>query len=218
MANAGFSVALNSDFARRPIFPGSCDIRVFCQTFLTFLRNAGKLKQLQSHGSKNHPILSEGSPLRYVFTVLPKACHATEGRLRSISRMTSLLYLTKAVWDYRDSLNKLEALIEVLENESTRTWSIEHILWLLIKYDAQSPSGNTERPWFIGQMLKVAKRLSEDRWEKLMSILLAILMQDEAFLCDKESQGQLDEIERCLDAQILMKVPYGVMCSKKSDK
>jgi hypothetical protein len=121
-------------------------------------------------------------------------------RLHSTSLMTVLLYLNTALFDLRNnpaaSENYLKKLnLQIVEQEIDCSLSIELFLWLLIKHDV-SPSpphrhssphpriktANPSRPWLVGKMLKVAKRLSGKSWERLMNTLRAFLVFDNAFL------------------------------------
>jgi hypothetical protein len=225
MADAMVGVALNHDFAAGPTHssvdnesPGSCEIRVFCHDFLNFLRDTEKLAHLRSRSLQDHFVLDERSPLHHLLTVLPNLDQATESRLRSTSRMILLLYINKALWDHQESFDKLEPFLKALENESKQTWSIEYILWLVIKHDARSGLGDPERPWFIGRMLKIAKRLSEDLWDRLAFTLLAYLRGDRIFRHSKRGLAQIDEIKRWLNTETTPAVSRGALCAAEGDR
>lgn len=116
-------------------------------------------------------------------------------RLHSTSLMTALLYLNQALYDLHStptaSENYLKKLnLHIVEQEIDCSLSIELFLWILIKHDV-SPSANPHdrntttnpsRPWQVGKMLKVAKRLTGESWERLMNTLRAFLVFDNSFL------------------------------------
>jgi hypothetical protein len=117
--------------------------------------------------------------------------------------MAVLLYLNLTDWDLRSSPDLTNAYLKrlshtIVENEldvqgSTFT-SISLFLFLLMKHDVQPPPPlspthspsvttiNPHRPWDVGSLLKIAKRLSGESWSKLENTLRAFLQCDNAYL------------------------------------
>ncbi|OJD12989.1 hypothetical protein AJ78_06504 [Emergomyces pasteurianus Ep9510] len=124
-------------------------------------------------------------------------------RKQIISRLAALMTINIALWDYRNLPHKAEAFLsglqhKLLASEVDVSSSVEALLQILLACDdtfglvsdyydapvlAQPLSGTpaaepvpSERPWLVGRMLKVAKRLGRPSWEWLNDSLLSFLM------------------------------------------
>ncbi|PGH18094.1 hypothetical protein AJ79_00722 [Helicocarpus griseus UAMH5409] len=126
-------------------------------------------------------------------------------RKQIISRLAALMMINVAMWDHRNSPQKAETFLnglrrKLLASEVDISSSVEALLQILLTCDDtfgfanddydfvpepafdQLPTHSREaeslpsgRPWFVGRMLKVAKRLGRPSWERLNNCLLSFL-------------------------------------------
>ncbi|KKZ60536.1 hypothetical protein EMCG_04815 [[Emmonsia] crescens] len=124
-------------------------------------------------------------------------------RKQIISRLAALMTINIALWDYRNLPHKAGAFLsglqyKLLTSEVDVSSSVEALLQILLACDdtfglvsddydspvfAENLTGTpttkpvpSERPWFVGRMLKIAKRLGRPSWERLNDSLLSFLM------------------------------------------
>ncbi|OAX77671.1 hypothetical protein ACJ72_08027 [Emergomyces africanus] len=124
-------------------------------------------------------------------------------RKQIISRLAALMTINIALWDYRNLPHKAEAFLyglqhKLLASEVDVSSSVEALLQILLACDdtfglvsdgygcpvlpqhlVGTPTAEpvpSERPWLVGRMLKVAKRLGKPSWERLNDSLLSFLM------------------------------------------
>ncbi|KAG5296676.1 sigma-70 region 2 family protein [Histoplasma ohiense] len=123
-------------------------------------------------------------------------------RKQIISRLAALITINVALWDYRNLPHKIETFLnglqtKLLTSEVDVSSSVEALLQILLACDDSfglvsddsEPLGlplrksampaaapvPSERPWFVGRMLKIAKRLGRSSWERLNDSLLSFL-------------------------------------------
>ncbi|KLJ10231.1 hypothetical protein EMPG_14402 [Blastomyces silverae] len=123
-------------------------------------------------------------------------------RKQIISRLAALMTINVALWDYRNLHHKTETFLnglqrKLLTSEVDVSSSVEALLQILLACDdtfglvsdgdeplvfASQETGTpaaepvpSERPWFVGRMLKIAKRLGRPSWEQLNDSLLSFL-------------------------------------------
>lgn len=122
-----------------------------------------------------------GQCLERLLASPPGVRYTETGKLKQIlSRLAALLTINTAIWEYRHSTEMSEyflgELIEnVLYNELDVHLSVEALIQILLSGSKSAALLNTERPWFVGRMLKVAKRLKRSSFEKLNDVLLSHL-------------------------------------------
>ncbi|KIW96414.1 uncharacterized protein Z519_03483 [Cladophialophora bantiana CBS 173.52] len=162
-----------------------------CEEFITFLKCAEHLALVQA-GMQGNPISRNQQPLRYsvflpgqpLYNLLasPNGPRYTEtGQFKQIiSRLASLMTINTAVWEYRHSTEFSEAFFaelmdNIIHNELDRHISVEALIQILLSGSKNPVLFHTERPWFVGRMLKVSKRLSRPTFERLNELLLNFL-------------------------------------------
>jgi len=115
-------------------------------------------------------------------------------RKQIISRLAALMMINAALWDFRLSAEKSEVFLDglatkLLDSEVDVTGSVEALLQILLACDdgyevdgQRKPAGLNKadpppsaRPWFVGRLLKIAKRLGLPSWEWLNDTLLGFL-------------------------------------------
>ena len=104
------------------------------------------------------------------------------------------MMINAALWDFRLSAEKSEVFLDglatkLLDSEVDVTGSVEALLQILLACDdgyevdgQRKPAGLNKadpppsaRPWFVGRLLKIAKRLGLPSWEWLNDTLLGFL-------------------------------------------
>lgn len=167
------------------------EIQEQCEEFITFLRCTEQLAFVQAQ-IRNMPIALQRQPNRYTAFIpgqplerllaSPPGLRYTEtGQLKQIiSRLASLLTINTAIWEYRHSTDMSEEFFrELIENvkynELDVHLSVEALIQILLSGSKNPALLDTERPWFVGRMLKVAKRLKAASFQKLNNVLLSHL-------------------------------------------
>ncbi|OQU96544.1 hypothetical protein CLAIMM_02612 [Cladophialophora immunda] len=162
-----------------------------CDEFITFLKCAEHLALVQA-GLQTNPISRSQQPLRYsvfspgqpLYNLLasPNGPRYTEtGQFKQIiSRLAALMTINTAIWEYRHSTEYSEAFFaelmdNIMHNELDRHISVEALIQILLSGSNNPALLHTERPWFVGRMLKVSKRLSRPTFERLNDLLLNFL-------------------------------------------
>lgn len=67
-------------------------------------------------------------------------------------------------------------LSDVRNHEPDRNLSVEALLQRFLSGSKNAALLDSERPWFEGRMLKMAKRLGRETWEKLNDVLLCLIL------------------------------------------
>lgn len=162
-----------------------------CEEFIIFLKCAESLALVASNMQgvpttrtrqpMRYSIFAPGQPL-YNLLASPNGARYTEtGQLKQIvSRLAALMTINVAIWEYRYSPGASEEFFHELaenikHNNLDRHISVEALLQILLSGSENPNLVHTERPWLIGRLLKVAKRLSRDSWERLNDLLLHCL-------------------------------------------
>ncbi|KIY00192.1 uncharacterized protein Z520_03877 [Fonsecaea multimorphosa CBS 102226] len=162
-----------------------------CDEFITFLKCVEHLALVQA-GLQTNPISRNQQPLRYsvfspgqpLYNLLasPNGPRYTDtGQFKQIiSRLAALMTINTAIWEYRHSVEHSEAFFaelmdNIMHNELDRHLSVEALIQILLSGSNNPVLLHTERPWFVGRMLKVSKRLSRPTFERLNDLLLNLL-------------------------------------------
>lgn len=162
-----------------------------CTEFITFLKCAEHLALVQA-GMQQNPVARAQQPMRYsVFrpgqplynlVASPNGPRYTEtGQFKQIiSRLGSLMTINTAIWEYRHSTDLseeffTELLQNIIYNDLHQHISVEALVQILLSGSRNPTLLHTERPWFVGRFLKVAKRLSRATFERLNDVLLKFL-------------------------------------------
>ncbi|KAJ6115509.1 hypothetical protein N7523_005926 [Penicillium sp. IBT 18751x] len=190
------------------------ELKLQCEEFLDFVRRCEQLSLYQkdnpdSCGLARHTAVQDTSLLSQILAAPPGARFTTSGdRKQMVARLTAIMMLNAALWDYRYAplhaatfLNTLEQAM--VDSEVSMSGSVEAMLQILLacndgctndwssNFDgtiaplakeapdfsqysplATSPSA---RPWFVGRMLKIAKRLGADSWHRINDFLFDCL-------------------------------------------
>jgi hypothetical protein len=109
-------------------------------------------------------------------------------------RTAALIYITTALWDFRDSPDKIarfldHLLVAVRENHLDRSHACESLVWILLREMYDPDMRNPERSWSTGELLRTHKLLDPDLQFKFNEILLS-------FLALKAPIGGVDSFER----------------------
>lgn len=191
------------------------EIRLQTEEFLDFLRRCEQLALYQRDTPEScdlirHTSVSGPSLLFQILDAPPGARFTASGdRKQMVARLTALMMLNAALWDYRYAPINAATFLSILEHamidsEVSMSGSVEAILQILLacndgyveewtncadgiaqpalpghlpdftQYSSavQSPYA---RPWFVGRMLKIAKRLSADSWHRVSDMLFSCL-------------------------------------------
>ena len=198
------------------------EIREQCEEFIKFLRCTEQLAFVQAR-IQNTPIAIRRQPMRYtafqagqplerLLASPPNLRYTETGRLKQIlSRLAALLTINTAIWQYRHSPGMSEEfLFELVENitynELDVHLSVEALIQILLSGSKNPALLDTERPWFVGRMLKVAKRLSAPSFQKLNDVLLSYLTLGSALeprVTDWEDELRLEILEAPLTSYVL---------------
>ncbi|KIW49236.1 hypothetical protein PV05_10932 [Exophiala xenobiotica] len=159
--------------------------------FITFLKCTEHLALVQA-GMQRNAITKSKQALRYsaflpgesFYTLLasedaPRYTEACKYE-QIIARLAVLMTINLAIWEYRHSTELSEQFFHELaesvkQNGLERHQSVEALLQILLSGSGDPPLRNTERPWFVGRMLKVANRLSRPNFDRLNYVLLRFL-------------------------------------------
>lgn len=183
------------------------EIRLQCEEFLDFLRRCEQLALYQKHNPETcdlsrHTAVQQTSLLNQILAAPPGARFTASGdRKQMVARLSSLIMLNAALWDYRYTPIHTGTFLKTLEqalvdSEVSMSGSVEAILQILLEckdcptdawpavpteqlpdFTQYSPTATSPfaRPWFVGRMLKIAKRLSADSWHRVNDFLFSCL-------------------------------------------
>jgi hypothetical protein len=185
------------------------EIRLQCEEFLDFLRRCEQLSLYQRDNPESSHLtrqtaVQETSILHQVLAAPPGARFTASGnRKQMVARITALIILNAALWDYRYTpvrasifLNTLEAAM--VDSEVGMSGSVEAILQILLEcndgcitdeftaaavvedlpdFSQYGPTATSPsaRPWYAGRMLKIAKRLRAETWYRVSDFLFSCL-------------------------------------------
>lgn len=162
-----------------------------CEEFITFLKCA-EMRALVQAGMQGNPIARNQEPMRYsvflpgqpLYNLLasPNGPRYTKtGQFKQIvSRLAALMTINTAIWECRHSTELSEVFFaelnaNILNNDLDRHISVEALIQILLSGSNDHILQQSERPWFVGRMLKIAKRLSRPSFERLNDLLLGFL-------------------------------------------
>ncbi|OQE31217.1 hypothetical protein PENSTE_c001G08213 [Penicillium steckii] len=99
---------------------------------------------------------------------------------QEISRTAALIYITTALWDFRDSANKCGRFLSYLtalvsHHQLDREPACETLLWLLLEQGCDPDLQNHERAWSTGELLITHKQLRPDQQFHFNEILMSFL-------------------------------------------
>lgn len=186
------------------------EIRLQCEEFLDFLRRCEQLALYQKANPEScdltrHTSVQKSSLIFQILAAPPGARFTASGdRKQMVARLTALMILNAALWDYRYAPMHAGTFLRTLEHamidsEVSMSGSVEAILQILLacndgyvsaddiissslseelpdfsQYSSVTASPSA-RPWFTGRMLKIAKRLGADSWHQISALLFSCL-------------------------------------------
>ncbi|KIW15995.1 hypothetical protein PV08_06046 [Exophiala spinifera] len=162
-----------------------------CAEFITFLKCTEQLALVQA-GMQRNPISRSRLPLRYSVFLPDQLLHSLLAHAevprctescryqQTIPRLAALMTINIAIWEYRHSPDLCEQFfLELVENVArgglARHVSSEAVVQTLLSGSKYSSLQNTERPWFVGRMLQIAKRLSRPSFDRLKKLLFSFM-------------------------------------------
>lgn len=162
---------------------------------VTFLRGAEEL--MRKHSSPDYlqstpqrreafqmesplfPLLSSGprpSQVPHEFRVYV----VRDDHIQEVSRSAALIFITAALWDFKDSADKtgrfldyLRAIVE--QHQLDRHPACETLLWLLLEQGCESDLRDPERAWSAGELLITHRLLRPDLQFQFNEILMSFL-------------------------------------------
>ncbi|TQB76679.1 hypothetical protein MPDQ_007074 [Monascus purpureus] len=98
-------------------------------------------------------------------------------------RSASLIYITAALWDFKDSPTRTRRFLEHLsslakEHSLDRDLACETFLWLLLEEGYDADLRDSERGWSTGALLQKHKQLRPDLQFHFNELLMSFLMLD----------------------------------------
>ncbi|KAL6244951.1 hypothetical protein RBB50_008479 [Rhinocladiella similis] len=162
-----------------------------CTEFITFLKCTEQLALVQA-GMQRNPISRNRQPIRYSIFLPGQPLHTLLAHAdgprytescqyeQTMCRLAALMTINITIWEYRHSpeLSEqffLELVENVAHNGLARHASVEALLQILLGGSRYSSLQHTERPWFIGRMLRIAKRLSRRSFDRLNDLLFVFI-------------------------------------------
>lgn len=198
------------------------EVQEQCEEFIKFLRCTEHLAFVQAKMQKTsiavrrqpmrYTTFQPGQPLERLLASPPGLRYTETGQLKQIiSRLAALLTINTAIWEYRHSTDMSEEFLrELIENikynELDVHLSVEALIQILLNGSKNPALLDTERPWFVGRILKVAKRLKRPSFEKLNNVLLSYLVLGpdlHPVMSDWENELRLEILEAPLTSHVL---------------
>jgi hypothetical protein len=198
------------------------EIQEQCEEFITFLRCTEHLAFVQAQVEKTpiavqrqpmrYTVFQQGQPLSRLLASPPGLRYTETGKLKQIlSRLAALLTINTAIWEYRHLTDTSEEffceLVENIQyNELDKHLSVEALIQILLSGSKNPALLDTERPWFVGRMLKVAKRLKQPSFQKLNDVLLSYLTLGpdlHPVMSEWENELRLEILEAPLTSYVL---------------
>ncbi|KAJ5636324.1 uncharacterized protein N7484_009637 [Penicillium longicatenatum] len=99
---------------------------------------------------------------------------------QEVSRTAALIYITAALWDFKDSIDKTVRFLIYLnslvaQHQLDRHPACETLLWLLLEQGCEPDLRNPERAWSAGDMIKSHRKLRPDLQFHFNEILMSFL-------------------------------------------
>ncbi|KKZ60129.1 hypothetical protein EMCG_05154 [[Emmonsia] crescens] len=100
--------------------------------------------------------------------------------LSSLCRVSSLVYLNKALWDQRDSpegcIRYLNNLTENVREHLEPNYPVESFSWLLLQDICDLDLRNPDRAWFVGDIMESFKEIPQPLQFQFTELLLSFLV------------------------------------------
>jgi len=162
-----------------------------CEELITFLKCVEHLAMVQAGMQHNavarrqqtmrFSVFRPGRPLHNLLASPNGPRYTGTGQYKQIiSRLAALMTINTAIWEYRHSPELSEEFFtelteNILYNDLDQHLSVEALIQILLSGSKNPVLLHSERPWFVGRMLKIAKRLSRPSFEKLNDLLRSYL-------------------------------------------
>ncbi|KAF3384657.1 hypothetical protein F1880_002759 [Penicillium rolfsii] len=162
---------------------------------VTFLQGAQDLMhrhsapEYQPQSSRRRTAFQMESPLFSVLSSGPRPSQVPQesrmyvvqnAQTQEVSRSASLIFITAALWDLKDSISQthrflvyLTALVE--QHQLDRHPACETLLWLLLEQKCDADLRDSERPWSTGELLRAHKQLRPDLQVHFNELLMTFL-------------------------------------------
>lgn len=183
-------------YVRYIIPPQSPTITPANQRWLvTFLRGAQDLMErhsapeYQPQSSHRRTAFQMESPLFSLLSSGPRPSQVPQasrmyvvrdGQTQEASRTAALIYITAALWDFKDSISQthrflayLTALVE--KHQLDRYPACETLLWLLLEQSCDADLRDPERAWSTGDLLLAQRQLRPDLQFHFNELLMSFL-------------------------------------------
>jgi hypothetical protein len=165
------------------------ELTMATEEFIGFLRSIEHLSLVQrssSHANllpRRHFVFQPRTSLHAIIASPPAPRRSIAGYQHQVTYgLSLLLHLNAALWDFRRSPDLSERFLKELSlrivgNELDTYVSAEALAQLLLRptSDPDMRQAHFDRLWFVGRMIKVAKRLSLKSWLKLRGMLIGFL-------------------------------------------
>lgn len=162
---------------------------------VTFLHGAQDLMQrhsapeYQPQSSHRRTAFQMESPLFSLLSSGPRPSQVPQAsrmyvvrdaQTQEVSRSASLIYITAALWDFKDSISQthrflvyLTSLVE--QHQLDRHPACETLLWLLLEQACDADLRDFERPWSTGELLRAHRQLRPDLQFYFNELLMTFL-------------------------------------------
>ncbi|KAJ5713484.1 uncharacterized protein N7483_010665 [Penicillium malachiteum] len=165
------------------------------QWLVSFLRGAENLMQKHStpeylaQAPQRRDIFQMESPLFSLLSSGPRPSQVPyasrmyvvpDPQTQEVSRTAALIYITAALWDFKDSADKTARFMIYLKNmveehQLGRHPACETLLWVLLEQGCEADLRNPERAWSTGELLKTHRFLRPDLQFNFNEILMSFL-------------------------------------------
>jgi hypothetical protein len=170
-------------FLRNPGSNGSLGLKEQCDEFINMLRCLKQLSLVQMsldrriQAQYRNVVFCSGRPLHSLLSPKPK------NQKQKVARLAALLHINAALWDYRWPVSLSERFLQGLDSKVRQLdlcpgTDTPTLAWLMLHNETDRELRRPERPWFVGQMLRIAKRLCPSSWEKVTNTLLHYLVDE----------------------------------------
>lgn len=169
----------------RDIYP-NFDLREEVETFIAFLgRVESTARRTIATGQcswRRGTLAKEGSPFHRLLMFCPPEYRGQHyvARRRVIVRTILPLLVTSALVDYDDSPDLTERYLRELDDLIYANGLDIHplrdpLIQCLLRGSEDPDLDDPKRPWIVGQMIKLMKRLTYILWERILNLLLDAL-------------------------------------------
>ncbi|KAJ5629476.1 hypothetical protein N7528_003133 [Penicillium herquei] len=165
------------------------------QWLVSFLRGAENLMQKHStpeylaQAPQRRDLFQMESPLFSLLSSGPRPSQVPyasrmyvvpDPQTQEVSRTAALIYITAALWDFKDSADKTARFMMYLKNlveehQLVRHPACETLLWILLEQGCEADLRNPERAWSTGELLKTHRFLRADLQFNFNEILMSFL-------------------------------------------